>query len=98
MHKAQVVSCDTYFYVLSYRMGIEKMNDWMRQFGFSEKTGVDLPSESTGLYPNPDWKMRTRKAKWMKGETISVSIGQVRIHLDTIAISNGHRHHRQQRI
>ncbi len=76
MHKAQVVSCDTYFYVLSYRMGIEKMNDWMRQFGFSEKTGVDLPSESTGLYPNPDWKMRTRKAKWMKGETISVSIGQ----------------------
>lgn len=76
MHKAQVVSCDTYFYVLSYRMGIEKMNDWMRQFGFGEKTGVDLPSESTGLYPNPDWKMRTRKAKWMKGETISVSIGQ----------------------
>ena len=76
MHKAQVVSCDTYFYVLSYRMGIEKMNEWMRQFGFSEKTGVDLPSESTGLYPNPDWKMRTRKAKWMKGETISVSIGQ----------------------
>jgi penicillin-binding protein 2 len=76
MHKAQVVSCDTYFYVLSYRMGIEKMNAWMRQFGFSEKTGVDLPSESTGLYPNPDWKMRTRKSKWMKGETISVSIGQ----------------------
>ena len=40
------------------------------------KTGVDLPSESEGLYPNPEWKMRTRKSKWMKGETISVSIGQ----------------------
>lgn len=76
MHTAQVVSCDTYFYVLSYRMGIEKMNDWMRQFGFSERTGVDLPSESTGLYPSPEWKMRTRNAKWMRGETISVSIGQ----------------------
>jgi penicillin-binding protein 2 len=76
MHKAQVVSCDTYFYVLSYRMGIEKMNTWMRQFGFGEKTGVDLPSESSGLYPNPEWKMRTRKAKWSRGETISVSIGQ----------------------
>ncbi len=57
-------------------MGIEKMNTWMRQFGFGEKTGVDLPSESTGLYPNPEWKMRTRDAKWLKGETISVSIGQ----------------------
>lgn len=76
LHKAQNVSCDTYFYVLSYRMGIEKMNAWMRQFGFGEKTGVDLPSESEGLYPNPEWKMRTRKAKWLKGETISVSIGQ----------------------
>ena len=70
LHKAQVVSCDTYFYILSYRMGIEKMNDWMRQFGFGEKTGVDLPSESSGLYPSPEWKMRTRKSKWLKGETI----------------------------
>ncbi|MDN5511049.1 penicillin-binding protein 2 [Acinetobacter sp.] len=76
LHKAQVVSCDTYYYILAYRMGIEKMNAWMRQFGFSQKTGVDLPSESTGLYPSPDWKMRTRKSKWLKGETISVSIGQ----------------------
>ncbi|QER40095.1 penicillin-binding protein 2 [Acinetobacter suaedae] len=76
MHKAQIVSCDTYFYVLSYRMGIEKMNEWMRQFGFGEKTGIDLPSESSGLYPSPEWKMRTRNAKWLKGETISVSIGQ----------------------
>ncbi|MFH7807415.1 penicillin-binding protein 2 [Acinetobacter sp. BSP-153] len=76
LHKAQVVSCDTFYYILSFRMGIEKMNTWMRQFGFGEKTGVDLPSESTGLYPNPEWKMRTRDAKWLKGETISVSIGQ----------------------
>ncbi|QIO09487.1 penicillin-binding protein 2 [Acinetobacter lanii] len=76
LHKAQVVSCDTYFYILSYQMGIERMNEWMRQFGFGEKTGVDLPSESSGLYPSPEWKMRTRKTKWLKGETISVSIGQ----------------------
>ena len=76
MHKSIVVSCDTYFYILSYQMGIERMNQWMRQFGFGEKTGIDLPSESSGLYPSPEWKMRTRKTKWLKGETISVSIGQ----------------------
>ncbi|WP_445115374.1 penicillin-binding protein 2 [Acinetobacter sp. WZC-1] len=76
LHKSIVESCDTYFYVLSYQMGIDRMNEWMRQFGFGEKTGVDLPSESSGLYPNPEWKMRTRKSKWLKGETISVSIGQ----------------------
>lgn len=76
MHKSMVVSCDTYYYILAYQMGIERMNTWMRQFGFGEKTGVDLPSESSGLYPNPDWKMRTRNSKWTRGETISVSIGQ----------------------
>ena len=76
LHKAQVVSCDTYYYILAYRMGIDRMNTWMRQFSFGEKTGVDLPSESTGLYPSQEWKLRTRKTKWLKGETISVSIGQ----------------------
>ncbi|EPF79957.1 penicillin-binding protein 2 [Acinetobacter rudis] len=76
MHKSIVVSCDTYFYVQAYQLGIERLNTWMRQFGFGEQTGVDLPNESSGLYPNPEWKMRTRKAKWLKGETISVSIGQ----------------------
>lgn len=76
LHKSIVESCDTYFYVLSYQLGIDRMNEWMRQFGFGQKTGVDLPSESEGLYPNPEWKMRTRKSKWLKGETISVSIGQ----------------------
>ena len=87
LHKSQVVSCDTFFYILSFRMGIEKMNTWMRQFGFGEKTGVDLPSESTGLYPNPEWKMRTRDAKWLKGETISVSIGQGAVNLKTIQLA-----------
>lgn len=76
MHKSIVVSCDTYYYVMAHQMGIERMNEWMRQFSFGEKTGLDLPSESSGLYPNPEWKMRTRKSKWLRGETISVSIGQ----------------------
>ena len=76
LNKAIQESCDTYFYVLSSQMGIDHMNSWMRQFGFGERTGIDLPNESSGLYPNPEWKMRTRKSKWLKGETISVSIGQ----------------------
>ncbi|MEC7118764.1 MAG: penicillin-binding protein 2 [Pseudomonadota bacterium] len=76
MNKAIAQSVDTYFYVLSYRMGIEKMHAWMSHFGFGQKTGIDLPHENSGIYPSPEWKMRTRKAKWLPGETISVSIGQ----------------------
>lgn len=76
LNKAIQFSCDTYFYILASQMGIEHMNEWMRQFGFGSKTGIDLPNESSGLYPNPEWKMRVRKSKWLRGETISVSIGQ----------------------
>lgn len=76
MNKAIQFSCDTYFYILANQLGIERMNEWMRQFGFGEKTGVDLPSEARGIYPNPDWKMKAYKSKWLRGETISVSIGQ----------------------
>lgn len=76
INKAISMSCDTFFYVLAYQMGIDKMHAWMSQFGFGAKTGVDLPNESSGLYPSPEWKMRTRKKEWSKGETISVSIGQ----------------------
>lgn len=74
--KSIAQSCDTFFYVLAYRMGIQNMHDWMTQFGFGAKTGIDLPSESSGLYPSPEWKMKRRNSKWLPGETISVSIGQ----------------------
>ncbi|MFI4919831.1 MAG: penicillin-binding transpeptidase domain-containing protein, partial [Legionellales bacterium] len=74
--KAVTVSCDTFFYVLSYRMGIDRMHEWMSQFGYGQKTGIDLPGEKSGLYPSPEWKLRARKAKWLAGETISLGIGQ----------------------
>ncbi|MEY2863796.1 MAG: penicillin-binding protein 2 [Pseudomonadota bacterium] len=76
MDKAIAQSCDIYFYVLGYRMGIDRMHAWMTQFGFGSKTGVDLPGEKGGLYPSADWKMKRRGKNWLPGETISVSIGQ----------------------
>lgn len=69
-------SCDTFFYILAYRTGIDRMHDWMTQFGFGSKTGIDLPGENAGLYPSQEWKRTKRKAKWLPGETISLGIGQ----------------------
>ncbi|MEB3767777.1 penicillin-binding protein 2 [Acinetobacter sp. MD2] len=99
LNKAIQESCDTYFYTLASQMGIEHMNDWMRQFGFGAKTGIDLPNENSGLYPSPEWKMRTRKAKWLRGETISVSIGQgaftatpIQLAMATSIVSNQGNH------
>lgn len=99
LHKAITQSSDTYFYILSYQMGIDNMYKWMTQFGFGEKTGIDLPYEGSGLYPSPEWKMRTRGTKWLMGETISVSIGQgaftatpLQLALSTAIVANSGKH------
>lgn len=76
LEKAVMESCDTYYYNLAYRMGIERLHNWMIQFGFGKDTGIDLPNEKSGVMPSPQWKMNTYGKKWLPGETISVSIGQ----------------------
>ena len=74
--KSIVMSVDTYYYKLSYQMGIQRLHDWMVRFGFGSPTGIDLPGEKSGVMPSPKWKMDTYDKAWLPGETISVSIGQ----------------------
>lgn len=80
MYKSIVVSCNTYYYMLGNDLGIDGIANFMAQFGFGEKTGVDIDGESRGVLPSPAWKKRRFKKpeqqKWYSGETISVSIGQ----------------------
>jgi penicillin-binding protein 2 len=76
LHEAVEESCDIYFYTLADRMGIDKLHDWMVQFGFGARTGVDLVSEASGIYPSTAWKRQRLKAPWYRGETPSVGIGQ----------------------
>ena len=83
LSKAIQVSSDTFFYRLGYEMGIDKASPYLAQFGFGQKTGIDLPSEYTGVLPSREWKAK-RFAKssdptakeWRAGEMVSVSIGQ----------------------
>ena len=76
LHHAIADSCDVYFYRLGYRMGIETIAAYAKQFGLGARTGIDLPAEETGLVPSPEWKRQTRGEPWYPGETVSVSIGQ----------------------
>jgi penicillin-binding protein 2 len=76
MQKAITVSCDTFFYGLAQELGIEKLTDYVRHFGFGEKTGLDMVGEIGGLLPTPSWKAKRYKEKWYPGETIIVGIGQ----------------------
>ncbi|PTQ90398.1 penicillin-binding protein 2 [Agitococcus lubricus] len=76
LHRAVEISCDTYFYQLSSRMGVDRFHDWMQQFGFGQPTGVDLVGEKSGTLPSVAWKRKALKAPWYAGEMLSVGIGQ----------------------
>jgi len=85
-------SCDTFFYKVgggysgncegstlgcnSRGLGVEKLAEYYRLFGFGESTRVDLPGESVGLVPDPAWKNESRGEPWFLGNTYHLSIGQ----------------------
>lgn len=69
-------SCDTYFYDLARRLGIDRIAEMARRFGLGEALGIDLPHERPGLIPSRDWKMATYSKSWQQGETLIASIGQ----------------------
>ena len=74
--KAIAVSCDTFFYGLGIELGIPKLNNMLRKFGFGDKTNIDIPNEKKGLIASPKWKKNKYKKKWYQGETAITAIGQ----------------------
>ena len=69
-------SCDTYYYDLAHRMGIDTMADLLTPYGLGQKTGVDTTGEQPGILPSTEWKRRAMGEVWYPGETISAGIGQ----------------------
>ena len=69
-------SCDTFFYTLANRLGIDTIARYATSLGFSSRTGIDLPDEASGTMPSTQWKLKNFHEKWYAGETISVGIGQ----------------------
>ncbi len=76
LEQAIVQSCDVYFYSLANQMGIDRLHDFLSQFGFGDRTGLDVAGELPGLLPSREWKQRARKQPWYPGETLIVGIGQ----------------------
>ncbi len=74
--KAIYQSCDVFFYTLAERLGIDRIAKYATMLGLSQKTGVDLPQEASGVMPSEEWKIKNFKQKWYAGEVISVGIGQ----------------------
>jgi penicillin-binding protein 2 len=73
---AIALSCNVYFYNVGIRLEIERLSRYAKMMGFSMPSGIDLPHEASGIFQDPEWKMRALKVRWFPAETVSVSIGQ----------------------
>ncbi len=76
LRQAVAGSCDTYFYDLGRRIGIDRIQAMAKRFGYGQKLGVDLPHERGGFVPGRAWKFATRRQSWQQGETLIAAIGQ----------------------
>ena len=76
LQKAITESCDVYFFNLSVRLGIEKIDQVLTDFGFGKKTNIDMGEELPGIVPSPAWKLKATGAHWYRGDTVNSSIGQ----------------------
>ncbi len=69
-------SCDTFYYMLGDKLGIDTIAKYAQEFGYGQRTGIDLPGEQAGLMPSAQWKLKNYHARWYPDETLDVSIGQ----------------------
>jgi penicillin-binding protein 2 len=69
-------SCDTYFYDLGHRIGIDRIQAMAKRFGLGQKLDIDLPHEHGGLVPGRAWKLAMHGGIWQQGETLVAAIGQ----------------------
>ncbi|MGO3301179.1 MAG: penicillin-binding transpeptidase domain-containing protein, partial [Pseudoalteromonas sp.] len=76
VYRAIEESCDTYFYDVSYRLGITKISNFMAKFGYGDLSGIDIHEETSATLPSKEWKENRFRESWWRGDTISVGIGQ----------------------
>jgi penicillin-binding protein 2 len=74
--KAIYQSCDIYFWDMAIDLGIDRMAEFLDQFGFGKNTSIDISQASQGTLPSRDWKMETLGQPWYPGETLNSAIGQ----------------------
>lgn len=95
-------SANVYFYTVGggygniKGLGVERIEYYLRDFGFGDALGIDLDSEEGGRIPNPEWKQVTLGEQWFIGDTYNISIGQgniavtpLQLAAGTAAIANG---------
>lgn len=75
--KAIQQSCNVFFYQLVLKVGLQRLYEYGRKFGFGQATGVDVGEETVGLIPSIEYYDRVYgKGKWTQGYVVSLGVGQ----------------------
>ena len=97
LKNAMKQSCDSYFYEITRRLGVDKLSETAKKFGLGKIVFDGLfENEKSGLVPNTEWKKNALGRNWLLGETIITGIGQgyiqttpIQLCLATAQIANG---------
>lgn len=76
LRHAIIESCDTYFYEMSFRTGIDRLHPFLSQFGFGQNMGLDIGNALPALLPDREWKKKYRGRSWYAGDTLNLGLGQ----------------------
>lgn len=68
-------SNDIFFYTVGGLVGVDELGNWALKFGLNKPLGIDLPGESSGLFPTADWRQENAR-DWYLGDTYHLAIGQ----------------------
>jgi penicillin-binding protein 2 len=69
-------SCNTFFYNLIYKIGIDKWAEYANRMGFGVKSGIDIGEEVAGLIPNSKYYEKIYGSNWPRSIMASLGIGQ----------------------
>ncbi|NMN67631.1 peptidoglycan glycosyltransferase [Candidatus Pelagibacter ubique] len=77
LKKAMKQSCDTYFYEIARKLGVDRLKETSLKFGLGEKVlNKTFMNEKKGLIPDTKWKKNNLGKGWVIGETLITGIGQ----------------------
>lgn len=71
-------SCNVYFYQVGQRIGLDVLTERTAALGFNQPTGIDLPYETRGLFPESrEWFDQRYGARgWTESVVWNLAIGQ----------------------
>lgn len=81
-------SCNSFFYQLIFKIGLNRLADYAEKFGLGKKTGLDILEEVKGLIPRTSYYEKVYGKNWPQGILVSLGIGQGEIGITPLQLAN----------